>query len=170
MSENHSVPASSAALNVSDLSFSWPDGTPVFTGLSFSVDRRTHSLVGSNGAGKTTLLRLIAGELRPASGSVSTVGDVEFVTQNPQADPSRTIADVLEITPILAALSHVEAGSVDPADFEVIGDDWDIEERARAMLAESGLPHEDLHRLGTPQFQRLPHAALAEPAAVEQGV
>ncbi|GAB05357.1 ATP-binding cassette domain-containing protein [Gordonia amarae] len=146
MSENYSVPASSAALIVSDLSFSWPDGTPVFTGLSFSVDRRTHSLVGSNGAGKTTLLRLIAGDLRPASGSVSTVGDVEFVTQHPQADPSRTVGDVLEITPVLAALSRVESGSVDPADFEIIGDDWDIEERARAILAESGLPHEDLHR------------------------
>jgi ATPase subunit of ABC transporter with duplicated ATPase domains len=146
MSENHTVPVPSTALTVSDLSFSWPDGTPVFTGLSFSVDRRTHSLVGSNGAGKTTLLRLIAGDLRPATGSVTTVGDVEFVAQNPQADPTRTVADVLAITPIFAALSRVEAGSVDPADFEVIGDDWDIEERARAMLAESGLPHEDLQR------------------------
>lgn len=146
MSENHTVPVPPTALTVSDLSFSWPDGTPVFTGLSFSVDRRTHSLVGSNGAGKTTLLRLIAGDLRPATGSVTTVGDVEFVAQNPQADPTRTVADVLAITPIFAALSRVEAGSVDPADFEVIGDDWDIEERARAMLAESGLPHEDLQR------------------------
>ncbi|MBD0023362.1 MULTISPECIES: ABC-F family ATP-binding cassette domain-containing protein [Gordonia] len=146
MPENHSISTPSSALCVSDLDFSWPDGTPLFAGLSFSVDRRTHSLVGSNGAGKTTLLGLIAGTLVPASGSVTTAGDVVLVTQNPQADPGRTIADVLGIAPILAALSRVEAGSVDPADFETIGDDWDIEERARALLSESVLPHDDLLR------------------------
>ncbi|MFC6091823.1 ATP-binding cassette domain-containing protein [Saccharothrix lopnurensis] len=43
--------------------------------VSFRVgDGVTAGLVGPNGAGKTTLLRLVAGELRPASGEVATSG------------------------------------------------------------------------------------------------
>ena len=106
MSENHTVPVPSTALTVSDLSFSWPDGTPVFTGCrSPSTAARIRWSVPT-APGRPPLLRLIAGDLRPATGSVTTVGDVEFVAQNPQADPTRTVADVLAITPIFAALSR----------------------------------------------------------------
>ncbi|MEV6982555.1 ATP-binding cassette domain-containing protein [Sphaerisporangium sp. NPDC051017] len=55
-----------ATIVCTDLSFSWPDDTPVFDGLSFSLGSGRTGLVGPNGAGKTTLFRLITGELRPA--------------------------------------------------------------------------------------------------------
>ncbi|MEU7406653.1 ATP-binding cassette domain-containing protein, partial [Streptomyces sp. NPDC044948] len=56
---------SDAAVRCSDLSFSWPDDTPVFENLSFTVGVGRTGLVAPNGAGKSTLLKLIAGELRP---------------------------------------------------------------------------------------------------------
>ncbi|MFO0744223.1 MAG: ATP-binding cassette domain-containing protein [Myxococcota bacterium] len=44
--------------------------TPIFEGLDLVLAPGWTGLVGPNGAGKTTLLRLIAGELRPDSGSL----------------------------------------------------------------------------------------------------
>src|SRR4051812_23122100 len=52
---------SDAYIVCSNLSFSWPDDTPVFSELSFSVPGGRTGLVAPNGAGKSTLLRLIAG-------------------------------------------------------------------------------------------------------------
>ena len=54
---------SDAFVVCSNLSFSWPDDTPVFQDLSFTVGAGRTGLVAPNGAGKSTLLKLIAGEL-----------------------------------------------------------------------------------------------------------
>ena len=56
---------SDASIICSNLSFSWPDDTPVFHDLSFTVGGGRTGLVAPNGAGKSTLLKLIAGEYRP---------------------------------------------------------------------------------------------------------
>ena len=40
----------SSSLSVSDLTFSWPDGDPVFDALSAIFPSGTTGLVGSNGA------------------------------------------------------------------------------------------------------------------------
>jgi ATP-binding cassette subfamily F protein 3 len=46
-------------------------GEPLFASVSFKLEPRERmTLSGRNGAGKSTLLRLLAGELRPDSGSV----------------------------------------------------------------------------------------------------
>ncbi|MGW5521012.1 ABC-F family ATP-binding cassette domain-containing protein [Gordonia sp. NPDC003950] len=134
-----STPGTPTSLSLSDLTFTWPDGTVVFDGISLTIPAGSVSLVGANGAGKTTLLHLVAGTLQPTRGSVSVRGDVGLVPQHPDADPAATIADVLGITAKRSALSRIENGSSDPLDFEIIGDDWDIEERAAAELASLGL-------------------------------
>lgn len=137
------------SITLSDVSYRWPDGTSVFDELSFSVPRAVYSLVGANGAGKTTLLRLIAGHLVPASGSITTTGDVALVPQHAFSDTSLTIASALGIEPIRAAISAIEAGSVDAAHFDVVGDDWDIEARATSELATLGLPTDLDRSVGT---------------------
>lgn len=59
------------AMEVRDLSFGYDPARPLIEGLSFQVARGDRiAVVGPNGRGKTTLLRLLAGELRPDSGSV----------------------------------------------------------------------------------------------------
>src|SRR5688572_8385239 len=49
-------------------------------------------LVGRNGAGKTTLMKTLAGEDRPASGSITVAGSVGYLPQDPRAaDPKVTV-------------------------------------------------------------------------------
>lgn len=130
----------------SHLSFSWSDGTPVFTDLSCSFGRRRTGLVAPNGAGKSTLLRLIAGDLTPTSGAVSVDGVLGHLPQNLPFLAEHTVADVLGLTPVVAALDALAAGDVSDAVFTAIGDDWDIQERSRAQLDRLGLGDLDLDR------------------------
>jgi ATPase subunit of ABC transporter with duplicated ATPase domains len=123
----------------SDLSFSWPDDTPVFDGLSLSVGAGRTGLVAPNGAGKSTLLRLVAGELRPTAGTVTVDGVVGYLPQSLPLTGDLTVAEVLGVAPVLAALHAVESGDASEQHFTTIGTDWDIEERSRAELDRLGL-------------------------------
>ena len=123
----------------SNLSFSWPDDTVLFSDLSFSVGPGRTGLVAPNGAGKSTLLKLIAGEYRPTAGSVSVDGTVGYLPQTLPFTGDLTVAAVLGIAPVLDALAALAAGEVSDDVFTTIGDDWDIEERSRAQLNRLGL-------------------------------
>lgn len=59
-------------MEIENLSFSFvPEVPPLISGLSISVGKRDRiAIIGKNGKGKTTLLNLLAGELKPNSGSV----------------------------------------------------------------------------------------------------
>ncbi|WP_037303687.1 ribosomal protection-like ABC-F family protein [Amycolatopsis orientalis] len=130
---------SDAFVVVSALSFAWPDDTPVFDDLSFTVPGGRTGLVAPNGAGKSTLLKLIAGELKPFSGTVSTQGVLGYLPQSLPLTAELTVAEVLGIAPQLAALTAIESGDASDEHFTTIGNDWDIEERTRAQLDRLGL-------------------------------
>ncbi|WP_086824619.1 ABC-F family ATP-binding cassette domain-containing protein [Allokutzneria sp. NRRL B-24872] len=69
-------------VEVDHLTHVLPDGRPLLDEVSFRVGEGVKAaLVGPNGAGKTTLLRLIAGELRPASGTVTSSGGLGVMRQ-----------------------------------------------------------------------------------------
>ncbi|WP_340681602.1 ABC-F family ATP-binding cassette domain-containing protein [Amycolatopsis coloradensis] len=137
---------SDAFVVVSALSFSWPDDTPVFDDLSFTVPGGRTGLVAPNGAGKSTLLKLIAGELRPVSGSASAQGVLGYLPQSLPLTADLNVAEVLGIAPQLAALSAIESGDASEEHFTTIGNDWDIEERTRAQLDRLGLGGVSLDR------------------------
>jgi ATPase subunit of ABC transporter with duplicated ATPase domains len=126
---------------LSDLSFSLPNGRVVLSRLSASFNAGRTGLIGANGSGKSTLLRLITGALRPASGSVTVTGEVGYLPQELILDTSATVASLLGIAAARDAVRAIESGSVDPAAFDAVGDDWDIEERAREQLSRLGLSH-----------------------------
>ena len=130
-----------AAIVCSDLGFSWPDGACVLEGLSVSFGPGRTGLIGVNGSGKSTLLKLIAGELRPGSGAVRVRGEVGNLPQAITLGTYRTVSDLLGITTARTALHAIEAGDVSPEAFARVGDDWDVEERARAWLERLGLEH-----------------------------
>ncbi|MGW0802432.1 ABC-F family ATP-binding cassette domain-containing protein [Nonomuraea sp. NPDC002799] len=130
---------SDAFINCANLSFSWPDDTPVFSDLSFTVGAGRTGLVAPNGAGKSTLLKLIAGEYRPGGGSVSVNGTLGYLPQSLPLDGGLTVAEVLGIAPVIAALDAIESGDASEEHFTTIGNDWDIEERTRAQLDRLGL-------------------------------
>ncbi|WP_058047803.1 ribosomal protection-like ABC-F family protein [Streptomyces roseifaciens] len=141
---------SDASVICSQLAFSWPDDTPVFQGLSFTVGAGRTGLVAPNGSGKSTLLKLIAGELRPATGSLTVNGTIGYLPQNLPLTGEPTVAEVLGVDAVIRAIDAVESGDVSEEHFTAIGDDWDIEERTRAQLDRLGLAHLALDRtLGT---------------------
>lgn len=141
---------SDASIICSNLSFSWPDDTPVFADLSFTVGTGRTGLVAPNGSGKSTLLKLIAGELRPATGSVTVGGTLGYLPQSLPLTGDLSVAQVLGVDAVIRALDAVESGDVREDHFAVIGDDWDIEERTRAQLDRLGLEGITLDRsIGT---------------------
>ncbi|MEU1439395.1 ABC-F family ATP-binding cassette domain-containing protein [Streptomyces sp. NPDC005786] len=137
---------SDTSLTCSNLSFAWPDDTPVFHDLSFTMGTGRTGLVAPNGAGKSTLLKLIAGELRPGTGSVSVAGTLGYLPQSLPLSGDLTVAEVLGVSAVVRALDAVESGDVSEEHFSVIGDDWDIEERTRAQLDRLGLTDLTLDR------------------------
>ncbi|MGW5230878.1 ABC-F family ATP-binding cassette domain-containing protein [Streptomyces nodosus] len=141
---------SDASVVCSNLSFAWPDDTPVFENLSFALGVGRTGLVAPNGSGKTTLLKLIAGELRPLTGSVAVSGTLGHLPQDLPLTGDPTVAEVLGVAAVIHALDAVESGDVREEHFTVIGDDWDVEERTRAQLDRLGLTDVTLDRsLGT---------------------
>ncbi|MCZ0210081.1 ribosomal protection-like ABC-F family protein [Streptomyces achromogenes] len=137
---------SHAAIVCSGLSFAWPDDTPVFHDLSFTLTGGRTGLVAPNGSGKSTLLKLIAGELKPAAGSLTVDGTLGYLPQSLPLTGDLTVAEVLGVAGVIRALDAVESGDVSEEHFTTIGDDWDIEERTRAQLDRLGLAGLDLDR------------------------
>ena len=138
-----SVPS---AITLHDVSFEWPDGTLALERLSGTFAHGRTGLVGRNGAGKSTLLRLVAGILTPRTGRIDAVGDVGYLPQTLTLGHDTTVAGLLGISEILAALRAIEGGGVDERHFDAVGDDWDIESRAGEALAEIGFSAADLDR------------------------
>ncbi|WP_409496360.1 ABC-F family ATP-binding cassette domain-containing protein [Amycolatopsis sp. cmx-11-12] len=129
----------STSLTLSDVTFTWPDGGPVFERLSLTMGVGRTGLVGTNGSGKSTLLRLLAGSLRPESGSITAPGEIGYLPQNLVLDTGRRVDDVLGVTAIRSAIKAVESGDTTEEHFATIGDNWDVEERTRAILDRLGL-------------------------------
>ncbi|HEX6750557.1 MAG TPA: ABC-F family ATP-binding cassette domain-containing protein [Longimicrobium sp.] len=138
------------------------DGRTLFTDITLGFGRERTGLVGPNGAGKTTLVRILAGELTPSRGSVQRRGTVGYLPQDFQVRAGRTLAAVLGIDRRLAALDRVFAGDGSPRDFELVGDGWDLRERAEAALARFGLARLHLDRpVGTVSGGEATRVALA---------
>lgn len=133
-------------ITLNDVSFAWPDGSSVLEHVTTAFGARRTGLIGDNGAGKTTVLRLIAGELFPTAGMVRTKGQTGYLPQELHLAVDDTVARLLGCATIVDALRRVEAGSSDPADFDAIGDAWDVEARSVALLSSLGLPDVGLER------------------------
>ncbi len=135
---------------LSNVSFSWLDDTTVLRGLSWAAGDGRNGLVAPNGAGKSTLLRLVAGELTPRAGSIVVDGHLGYLPQDLPFTAERTVAEVLGVAPVLAAIAALEHGDASDEVFAAIGDDWDAEERSRFQLDRLGMTGVALDRaLGT---------------------
>jgi ATPase subunit of ABC transporter with duplicated ATPase domains len=151
-------------LVVSDLSWSTPDGRPLFHDLDLSLGSERVGLVGRNGVGKSTLMKLIAGELSPASGAVSVAGRLGVLRQ--EAPRDATLAELFGVVPALAILDRAEQGTATPED--LAGADWTLPARLAAALDRVDLaasPDTPLAALSGGQRTRAALAALvfAEP-------
>ncbi|TCM45069.1 ABC-F family ATP-binding cassette domain-containing protein [Kribbella sp. VKM Ac-2568] len=142
-----------AHLLLSDLSFHISPGDRI-------------GLVGRNGAGKTTLLKTLAGEERPAVGSVSATGSIGYLPQDPRAaDPDITVTArilsargldvaVQRLRKAEAAMSHAVGEAQDramaayaraEAQFQA-GGGYAAEAEAARLAAGVGLPNRALEQ------------------------
>ena len=140
----------STVLVVNDLSFSFPSGEVVLESLNCTFTDGFTGLVGRNGVGKSTLIKLLADQLSPTSGTVGRPDRVGYLAQDLTLAADRTVSSVLGIDAVVAALAKVDAGNGELDDFEIIGDDWDLEDRVRAELSAMGFTDLELdRRVGT---------------------
>lgn len=138
------MPHTSPAVVLDRVTFTWPDGTVALDSVSGAFSDVRTGLIGRNGAGKSTLLRLVAGTFVPASGTIFRSGAVDVMPQRFAADTR--VAALLGVDASLDAVRAIASGDVDQRHFDAVGDDWDVEARAQAALAEAGLPADALDR------------------------
>ena len=132
----------------------------LFKDLNFGINRGQRvGLVGVNGTGKTTLLRILAGEIQPDSGSVSTRNGilVGYLPQNPVfTDEEATVQEALfsgtneTLDAIRAYEAAMEDPNVDPDLLHKVMDRmtdlnaWDYEQKVKQILGKLGI--HDLNR------------------------
>lgn len=129
------------------LTYRHADKEMLFQDLSFVVKRgQKVAFVGNNGTGKSTLMRVINGELSAVSGEITCAGTTYHVPQHFGQYDHLTIAEALRIDKKLTALRAITGGDVSEEHFTVLGEDWDIEERARTALEIWDLEYVSLFR------------------------
>ncbi|WP_205707164.1 ABC transporter ATP-binding protein, partial [Kineococcus vitellinus] len=108
-------------LELEDVAFAYPDGTPALRGVSLSVPRGTRTaVVGPSGAGKSTLLGLVERFHEVDAGSVR-VGGVD-VREQPLAALRARLGHVEQDAPVLAGTlrENLVLGAPGATDEEVL--------------------------------------------------
>lgn len=132
-------------LALESVSYVLPDGRTLFSDLNETFDQRRTALVGRNGAGKSVLARMLAGQVPPTTGRCLRSGSAHYLAQQASPPADATVASLAGVQHTLEALARIEAGSSDPADFDAVGDRWNIRQGLRGELERHGLGHLDAH-------------------------
>ncbi|HAX6869513.1 TPA: ABC-F family ATP-binding cassette domain-containing protein [Escherichia coli] len=126
-------------LTLDRVSFVLPDGKLLFSDLTEQFDHRHTGLVGRNGAGKSLMAKILSGFVTPTSGQRSCSGRVRYLAQHLTPQHYHSVAMLAGVDIQLAALDRIETGSADPADFDLVGDDWNLRQRLQTQLELAGL-------------------------------
>jgi len=126
-------------VSLQHLSFQFAHGETLLEDLNLSIDHTPTGIVGRNGCGKSMLAQLIAGVLRPSSGTLKAYASVAYVPQALAIQAGTTVADVTGTAPVLAALARMTQGQGQSDDLELIDERWGLAERLRTALDAAGL-------------------------------
>lgn len=122
-------------LILQNLSYSHPNRDLLFSGLSLTVNSGEKiALIGNNGIGKSTLLKIIAGDLLPSEGMIKCGKPPFFVPQVFGQYQDLTVAEALGISTKLNALHEILNGNVAEENYDLLNNDWNIEERCAEAL------------------------------------
>ena len=122
-------------INLTNLYYLHPDKTPLFSNIDLHLQSGDKAnLIGVNGIGKSTLLRLVATQLTERYPN-----DVFYLKQNHTFEVSQSIYTALGVADKITALQAILQGSVNEKDYEILNDDWEIEQRVAKEMAYWGL-------------------------------
>jgi ATPase subunit of ABC transporter with duplicated ATPase domains len=123
-------------INIQGVSYKHPDKDLLLGSINLVIRSNSKAaLIGNNGTGKSTLLKIIAGELRPSAGQVIVDAQPYYVPQIFGQFNDLTVAEALRIDDKIDALRQILSGYATDHYLQLLGDDWDIEERSCAALA-----------------------------------
>ncbi len=95
------------ALTVDDISFSYPNGHPVFSAFSLNAKPGEFvAILGPSGCGKTTLLNLLSGFVQPQSGGIT----INQTAVRPERSELGYVFQAPQLFPWLSALENVRFG------------------------------------------------------------
>ncbi|WP_299006192.1 ATP-binding cassette domain-containing protein [uncultured Shewanella sp.] len=130
-------------LQASQLSYQFENGNYIFSNISCSLQARLTGLIGRNGSGKSILTELLSLQRSPTSGSVNLNTQVHCYHQFALNDiaPQLTIAQYLNVESILNALNKVKQGHSENKWFDIIADNWLLEDELSQLLRQLKLPN-----------------------------
>lgn len=118
-----------------NISYFHPNKELLFSDVHLTVGAHEKiALIGNNGTGKSTLLKIIAGKLSPAGGQMTVRAKTYMVPQVFGQYDHLTVAEALQVSARLQALKAILGGDTAAAHFDMLADDWTLEERCREAL------------------------------------
>ncbi|WP_091523107.1 ABC-F family ATP-binding cassette domain-containing protein [Paenimyroides ummariense] len=122
-------------LIIQNLSYTHPNKDLLFGNINLTVNSSEKiALIGNNGSGKSTLLKIISGLLKPLSGSLNINSKPYYIPQIFGQYNDFTIAEALGIDKKLTALHEILKGNISEENYEILNDDWTIEDRCNEVL------------------------------------
>lgn len=118
-----------------NISYSHPNKDLLFSNINLTVNNHEKTaLIGNNGTGKSTLLKIIAGELQPSNGQINIEAEPYYIPQIFGQFNHLTVAQALKIEEKLHALNGILNGNTSTENFNLLNDDWAIEDRCNEHL------------------------------------
>ena len=122
-------------LTLQNISYTHPNKDLLLCDINLTVNNyEKTALIGNNGVGKSTLLKIIAKELQPLNGQISVETEPYYVPQIFGQFNQLTIAQALRIEGKLNALKEILKGNTSEENFNLLNDDWTIEDRCSEAL------------------------------------
>jgi ATPase subunit of ABC transporter with duplicated ATPase domains len=132
-------------LILQNISYTHPNKNLLFDTINLTVNQQEKiALIGNNGSGKSTLLKIIAAELQPLDGVLNTLAEAYYVPQIFGQYNQLTIGQALKVEDKLNALQEILNGNTSGENFNVLNDDWAIEDRCNEALKYWQLDNLDL--------------------------
>lgn len=129
-------------LQVQGLSYIHPNRDILFQNINFAISSGERcAIVGNNGVGKSTLLGIMAGMISPAEGCVLCDGVPYMIPRHFGQFDGLSVAEALGLAGKLRALSIILDGHGTEKEYELLNDEWDIQERLEEAFARWQIGH-----------------------------